>query len=269
MPKITMEESKLDNYLSLAKKAVTKVGEIIEAEKRKGYRVIRKEKNELVTELDVLAQARLIDLLKEEAECRTFIAEEKRILDLPENDFWVIDPIDGTHNFIAGLPFYSVSLAYFHKGILMLSAVYFPESRDLYYAQKGKGAFCNNALIRISSNKDLAKGIVAYDNQFYLTKNSLANFIEIQKSVFTTRILGVASRDACFVAEGVLDARIWNSTKLCDIAAGSLIVEEAGGRVSDFSGKPLDFHSVKDVIASSGKFHGDLIKILNHEDNND
>jgi len=269
MLKTIIEEGKLNNYLDVAKKAVVKVGEFIEAEKRKGYRVIRKEKNELVTEIDVLAQAQLINLLKEESECQTFIAEEKRMLDLSEDDFWVIDPMDGTHNFIAGLPFYGVSLAYLYHGATMLSAIYFPESKELYFAQKGKGAFCNNKPIQVSSNGSLAKSIVAYDNQFYLTKNSLANFIKLQESVFTTRILGVAARDACFVAEGVLDARIWNSTKLCDIAAGGLIVAEAGGRVTDFSGRPVDFRAVRDVIASSGRFHDDLVKILNSDEKND
>ena len=102
----------------------------------------------------------------------------------------------------------------------------------------------------------------AHTAQFYLAEQSIENFIKIQEKVFTTRVLGVASRDACYVAEGVLDARIWNNTKLCDIAAASLIIKEAGGTITDFNGNALNLLNIQDVVCSSGKFHNEILSIL-------
>jgi myo-inositol-1(or 4)-monophosphatase len=216
----------------------------------------------MVTEIDMEVQTYLVDYLKSQTGCNTVISEELRLEELNQNNFWVIDPLDGTHNFISGLPFYGISAAYIKNNEILLGAIYFPQSEDLYFAQKGGGAFKNEQHISVSTNNDIEKSIVAYDNQFYLAKKSVDNFIRVQEKVFTTRIFGVATRDACFISEGILDARIWNNTKLCDVATGALIVEEAGGKVSDFSGKELNFQSISDVVFSSGKFHNELIKLL-------
>ena len=140
--------------------------------------------------------------------------------------------------------------------------VHFPETGELFYAEKGHGAFRNGVRIAVKPVMDLEKSIVAYDNQFHKGRRTLDNFIRVQERVFTTRILGVATRDACFVAQGVLNARIWNATKLCDVAAGSLIVQEAGGRVTDFRGAALDIAAVRDVVASDGSIHDALLALL-------
>jgi myo-inositol-1(or 4)-monophosphatase len=260
---MAMQGDKAAEYLKLAKEAVVDAGRLVEAKKEQGYRVVRKEIKEMVTEIDVEVQAQLINYLDERTGGGSFVSEETRGPGSFPASAWIIDPLDGTHNFIAGLPFYGISIGYIHDGEIMLGAIYFPGSNDLYWAQRGQGAFKNGKKIWVSNNADIAKSIVAYDNQFHLDDRSIKNFISIQERVFTTRILGVATRDACFIAEGTLDARIWNSTKLCDVAAGTLIVEESGGRVTDFKGDKLNFRSVKRVVASSGKFHDELLWIIN------
>ncbi|MBA7576046.1 Fructose-1,6-bisphosphatase/inositol-1-monophosphatase [subsurface metagenome] len=262
-----MEKNKIQTYLAYAKKAVLEAGKLVETKKIAGYRVIRKDVKELVTEVDMVVQAQLIDYLSSKTDCHLFISEEKSVLEVGSNDCWIIDPLDGTHNFIAGLPFYSISVAYLGNNEIILGVIYFPQSGDLYCVQKGHGAFKNNCRINVSINDDIEKSIVAYDNQFYLAQESIANFVKIQEKTFTVRILGVASRDACYVAEGILDARIWNSTKLCDIAAGTLIVKEAGGKATDFSGNEINLQSVKDVIVSNGRFHNEIVDILNGGEN--
>lgn len=261
-----MNENNLKDYLDFAKRAVIEAAKFIETKKISGYKIIRKDIKELVTEIDMAAQSQLINSIKKETGCHSIMTEEIRDLKLVDSECWIIDPMDGTHNFIAGLPFYCIAVGYMYGGEMMLGAIYFPESKNLYYAQKGKGAFRDTNRIYVSSNTDITKSIVAYDNQFYLVKNSISNFIKIQEKVFTTRILGVASRDACYVAEGILDARIWNFTKLCDVAVGGLIVQEAGGKVTDFSGNKLNFQSIKNVVVSSRKFHDELISILKDEE---
>ncbi len=258
-----MEKNKLQTYLAYAKEAVFEAGKLIKTKKMTGYRVIRKDMKELVTEIDMAVQAQLINYLGSKTDCHTFISEEKSVPEIRGNDCWIIDPLDGTHNLVAGLPFYGTSVAYLKNNEIMLGAIYFPESEDLYYAQKDRGVFKNNCRISVSINDDIEKSIVAYDNQFYLSQNSIANFVKIQEKTFTVRILGVASRDACYVAEGILDARIWNSTKLCDVAAGALIVKEAGGKATDFSGNEVNLQSVKDVIVSNGRVHNEIVNILN------
>lgn len=257
-----MEKDKLKIYLEHAKNAALEAGKLIEAKERTGYKIIRKHIKELVTEIDMVVQSQLVNYLQANTNCYTVFSEEVRISEIENKDCWVIDPLDGTHNFVAGLPFYGVSIAYVEQGEIVLGVIYFPKSKDLYYARKGGGVFRNNKRIRVSSNNDIEKSIVAYDNQFYLTKDVLSNFQKIQEKVFTIRILGVASRDACFVAEGTLDARVWNSTKLYDIAAGALIVKEAGGQATDFSGSELRLQAIKDVIISSGGIHAELVNIL-------
>ena len=127
------------------------------------------------------------------------------------------------------------------------------------------GAYKNNEKIKVSKNSDIRKSIVAYDNQFYKGEKIIRNYENIVKSVFTTRILGSACIDSCYISDGSLDARILNSTKIYDIAAGSRIVEEAGGIVTDFHGEKINFSKVKSVILSSGMFHNKLLKIISAE----
>jgi len=257
-----MQGNKKTSYLQYIKSALVNAGKIIENTKSEGYKVIRKHIKEMVTEIDMAVQTYLIDYLSAETGCTSFISEEIRIPAYDHNEFWVIDPLDGTHNFIAGLPFYGISIAYVENSSIEYAGIYFPQSQLLYHAQRGKGAYKNDTKIQVSVNDDIEKSIIAYDNQFYLDKQSITNFIKIQEKVFTTRILGVAARDACFVAEGVLDARIWNNTKLCDVAAASLIVKEAGGSITDFDGNQLDLHAIRDVVCSNGKFHDEILSVL-------
>jgi myo-inositol-1(or 4)-monophosphatase len=252
----------LDRLLESAKRGARAAGELVEARKRQGYRVIRKEVRELVTEIDMAVQNQLIEHLSAHSECRQFLSEERRQSDDSMRDFWVLDPLDGTHNFVAGLPFYGISVAYVRDGEILLGVVHFPGSGELFWATKGGGAFRDGDRVFVDPVNDLEKSIVAYDNQFHKDPKILENFIRVQERVFTTRVLGVATRDACFVAEGALSARVWNSTKLCDVAAGALIVEEAGGRVTDFSGRPLDVTAVRDVVASNGRVHDALLGLL-------
>jgi len=253
----------IDNLYLKLQKIIKNAGELVEKLKREKYRVIRKSSKELVTEIDMAVQKYLEASIKDITKIPIFFEEDNIInhTELPSECF-IIDPIDATHNFIAGLPFYNISVGYVKDNKVEFGLIYFPYSKNIYHAFKGKGAYRNDKKIHVSSNDSIEKSIVAYDNQFHLEKDAMNNYQKVVSKVFTTRILGSANCDACFVAEGVLDARIWNATKMFDIVAGSIIVKEAGGLVSDFNSKSIDLFHVKEVIMSSSSIHASVLDIL-------
>jgi len=245
------------------KEIIVEAGKIIESEKEKDFRVIRKSHRELVTEVDLKVQKFINDSLKSVSDFDVFYEEDKNLKsDLNLESCFIIDPIDATHNMVAGLPFYNLSLGCAIKGKALFGIIHFPYSHETYHAYKGKGAYKNKTKISVSANSDIEKSIVAYDNQFHLDSSIFDNYKKLVDSVFTTRILGSANRDACFVAEGVLDARVWNSTKVYDIIAGLVIVTEAGGSVSDFNSKELSLNDIKAVLMSNSGTHKDLLNLL-------
>ncbi len=242
---------------------VIDAGSIIETEKKRGYKIIRKSRKELVTEIDLLVQNYLTESLGGINDCDILYEEDRNLASSTlSRECFIIDPVDATHNLVAGLPFYNISIAYVQNDTVKFGIVYFPYSKDIYHAYKGKGAYKNLKQISISNNVDLEKSIVAYDNQFHLSQSIMTNYHKLVESVFTTRIIGSANQDACFVAEGILDARIWNATKVYDIVAGSIIVSEAGGVVTDFNAQKIDLSNVSEVIMSNGGIHEDLIKLI-------
>ena len=187
--------------------------------------------------------------------------EEKKIPDSVHKLTWVIDPLDGTHNYIAGLPFSSVSVGLVDEKGFYLGAIYFPAEEKLFHAVKGQGAFCNGEPIQVSNNDRLDKAVVNYDNQFHLSEHSFANLQRIAQAAFTVRILGTATADLCLIASGIIDARIWNATKIVDIAAGSVILTEAGGKITNFEGDPINFNACS-VVASNGLVHDQVLDVL-------
>ena len=210
----------------------------------------------------MLVQHFLLEALESELGKVHVLSEEMREFDKEVENYWSIDPIDGTHNFIAGLPFYGISAAYIEDNRVKVGVIYLPEFNQLFYASEANGSFVNGVKMASSELVDLSKAIISYDNQFYLSDKSIANLNMVIDSSFTTRIHGSSVVDAAFVAQGKLSARIYNATKLCDIAAGSLLVEESGGKVTDFDGNDLDLKNVTTVIMSAEKIHQDLLTLL-------
>lgn len=252
----------IDNEaLNTAIEAAKTAGRILKENFGKQYRVIRKSAKEMVSEIDIKCQKAISEVLNTNYPSYGIITEEKRCSETKDNRNWVIDPIDGTHNYIAGLPFSGVSIALVEDDQFYLGVIYFPMEEELYYAVKGKGAFCNGKPISVSQNNDLAKAIINYDNQFHLSKKSFEYYKILTEKAFTTRIFGVATKDMCLIASGKIDGRIWNSAKICDIAAGIVIVTEAGGKVTNFDRIPCDIYSNK-VIASNGRIHDQLLMIF-------
>jgi myo-inositol-1(or 4)-monophosphatase len=248
--------------LTRAIEAAKRAGEVLKRNFGRKYRIIRKSPKEMVSVVDMEAQKEILAVLESHFPGYGIITEERTNTVNKEGKNWIIDPLDGTHNYIAGLPFSGVSIGLAKGNEFELGVIFFPMEDRLYYAVKGEGAFFNDSPIEVTSNAELSKSIVSFDNQFHLNKNSFEYYRKLTERAFTTRILGTATNDLCMTAEGKLGGRIWVNTKICDIAAGIVIVTEAGGKVTNFDGSVCTLDS-KQVVASNGKIHNELLEIIN------
>ena len=261
MPHKKLLNNDFAKELEEATTSVREAGSILKAYFQKPFRVVRKATHEMVAEVDVLSQQKIIKYLSNCFPNYDIISEEKKIQDSIHKLTWVIDPLDGTHNYIAGLPFSSVSVGLVDEKGFYLGVIYFPAEEKLFHAVKGQGAFCNGEPIKVSNNDRLDKAVVNYDNQFHLSEHSFANLQRIAQAAFTVRILGTATADLCLIASGIIDARIWNATKIVDIAAGSVILTEAGGEITNFEGDPINFNACS-VVATNGLVHDQVLNVL-------
>ena len=248
--------------LDVAKSVAKEMGKIQLKNFRKNLKVIRKSPKDFVSNVDLECQNLSYELLRKDFQYE-ILSEEKKTQDEIETElFWIIDPVDGTHNYISGLPNFGVSIALATKKEFLLGVIYLPYFDEMYYAVKNQGAFMNDEKIQVSKNNDLEKSMITFDNQFYLNKKSFDVYKKIVDSCFTTRILGSAVYDFCLIASGKVDARIWNNTKVFDFAAGLTILNEAGGKVTDFGGNQvnLDTH---DILGSNSFVHQELLSTIN------
>ena len=248
--------------LDVAKSVAKEMGKIQLKNFRKNLKVIRKSPKDFVSNVDLECQNLSYELLRKDFQYE-ILSEEKKTQDEIETElFWIIDPVDGTHNYISGLPNFGVSIALATKKEFLLGVIYLPYFDEMYYAVKNQGAFMNDEKIQVSKNNDLEKSMITFDNQFYLNKKAFDVYKKIVDSCFTTRILGSAVYDFCLIASGKVDARIWNNTKVFDFAAGLTILNEAGGKVTDFDGNQvnLDTH---DILGSNSFVHQELLSTIN------
>lgn len=253
--------TKWDKELESAVLAAKKAGKVIIDNFEKDINIVHKSNKELVTEVDLHSQNIIQNILGKDFPDYNFFAEERCDRNPICGLTWVVDPLDGTHNYVAGVSNIGISIALISESSFFLGVIFFPLKSKLVYAIEGDGAYCNGKPIHVSKNSNLSQSMVAYDNQFYLKSSSLANFEKIVANIFTIRIFGVASWDMLLVAMGKIDARIFNCTKLVDIAAGCVIIKEAGGCVSDFNFLKITTNPI-DVIASNRLVHHDLVEIL-------
>ena len=197
-----------------------------------------KGKNDFVTEVDKNAEEIIISTIQKSYPDHAFLAEESG--QRGESDYlWIIDPLDGTTNFLHSFPHFAVSIALKQKGILNQAVVYDPLKQELFTATKGKGAQLNNRKIRVSSKKEL-DGALLGTGFPYSDEKAMLKFIESYKALFPKvagiRRAGVASLDLAYVASGRLDGFWEFNLKPWDIAAGVLLIQEAGGISAELSG---------------------------------
>ncbi len=252
----------LDRSLSIVKKT----GKFILKELGKVERghVEDKALNSLVSYVDKEAEKMLVEGLQQILPSSTFITEENTVANRKSYQTWIIDPLDGTTNFLHGVPHFSVSVALMVDEILQIGIVYAPCLDECFYAGKGIGAFLNGQPIQVSANTLLSASLIAtgfpYDNAAQVER--ILVFIRILKpQTRGIRRFGSAALDLAYTAVGRFDAYFEDCLNAWDVAAGILIVQEAGGKVSDAQGGD-DYLFGGNVLAATPKIHEKLLPVL-------
>jgi myo-inositol-1(or 4)-monophosphatase len=229
--------------------------------------VNEKQHNDFVTDVDTAAEQAIIEVLSKAYPEHGFLCEESgasaNVNDETEY-LWIIDPLDGTTNFIHGFPQYAISMALQHRGVITLALVYDPVRNDLFTAEKGSGAFLNDKRIRVGKLDRIAKALLGTGyqagNPAALTEYLKMYGIMAERS-HGVRRAGSAALDLAYVACGRLDGFYEKGLKPWDIAAGALLVSEAGGIIAEFNGES-DYLHKGNVIAGSPKVFGQMIGLL-------
>ncbi|MEP1086395.1 inositol monophosphatase family protein [Algoriphagus sp.] len=227
-------------------------------------RVEHKGFNDLVSYVDKEAEKLIVNRLSAILPEAGFITEEGTNTTQAEVFNWVIDPLDGTTNFIHGVPIFCVSIALMERDEVVLGVVYEVNLHECFYAMKGGGAFCNDTRIRVSGAKKLADSLIATGfpySDFDMLDKYLAALKSLMQSSHGARRLGSAAADLVYVASGRVEGFFEYNLNSFDVAAGALIVEEAGGLVTDFSGG-RDFIFGRQIIATNEKIHEEILANL-------
>lgn len=217
-----------------------------------------------VTEIDRRAQALILETLQAAFPDYGILAEEDPQPPPQNSPYWVIDPLDGTTNFIHGYPMVAVSIALAEGKTVQAGVVYNPIARELFTAVQGKGAWLNGKPINVSDTRSLAEALLASGfpyNAWENSDNNTQEWARVLRHVVSLRSDGSAALDLCHVACGRLDGYWEIDLDPWDMAAGSLIVQEAGGQVTDLSGDPFTFHG-RSILVSNGHIHKEMLAIL-------
>lgn len=229
-------------------------------------KVNTKSPNDFVTEVDHAAEAAIIDTLLAAYPGHGILAEESgRSRGAKDSEFvWIIDPLDGTTNFIHGFPVYCVSIALAVRGQLQQAVVYDPARNDLFYASKGRGAFLNDKRLRVSKRIRLNECLIGTGFPFRKGDN-FKRYMQMFETVMPLcaglRRPGSAALDLCYVAAGYTDGFFETGLSPWDAAAGALMITEAGGLIGNFTGD-ADFLYQREVIAGNPKVYAQLVTLL-------
>jgi myo-inositol-1(or 4)-monophosphatase len=218
----------------------------------------------LVTELDRRAEEIIIAEIQKSFPDHDILAEESGSHEKESSFRWVIDPLDGTTNYTHGLPLYCVSIGLEVDGMLTLGVVYDPSRDELFTAEKGKGAFLNGSAIRVSRADALRESLLVTGFPYDLRSNPdriVWVFEKFLMEAQAVRRLGSAALDLCYVAAGRFDGYWEFFLNPWDMAAGVLLLQEAGGNLSNFEGSPTTIYQ-KNVLATNGMIHSEMVRIL-------
>jgi myo-inositol-1(or 4)-monophosphatase len=254
----------MKDYLHIARKAAFRAGGILRENIHGIRQITYKGDINLVTEMDMKSERAVVETLLASFPDHGIMAEEETTIRNGSGFTWIIDPLDGTTNYAHGYPCFSVSIALAQNDEIVLGVVYDPMRGELFSAHKGHGAFLNGKPIRVSGTGMLIKSLLAtgfpYDRKVS-NRNNLDYFRDLLMASQEVRRDGSAALDLCYVASGRFDGFWELKLKPWDVAAGSIIVTEAGGMVSDLSGSQFSIHD-DEILASNGNIHEQMVGIL-------
>jgi myo-inositol-1(or 4)-monophosphatase len=263
-----MSSPNLHPMINVAVKAARAAGAIINraALDVESVRVSQKQVNDFVTEVDQAAEVAIIETLLAAYPGHGIWAEESgRTHGAQDSDYvWIIDPLDGTTNFIHGLPVYCVSIALAVKGKVEQAVIYDPTRNDLFTATRGRGAFLNDRRLRVSKRVRLQECLISTGFPFRQGDDFntyLRMMGDVMQRTAGLRRPGAAALDLAYVAAGFTDGFFETGLQPWDVAAGSLLVTEAGGLVGNFTGE-ADFLEQKECLAGTPRIYGQLVALL-------
>ncbi len=261
-----LSNNEIDGLTQTAIQAARQGGAILQDYVQKGFAIHSKgETINLVTEADLQSEKAIIQTIRQAFPDHQILSEEEGAQESPPHAMkWIIDPLDGTVNFAHGFPMYNVSIGIEYNGTCVIGVTYDPNRDELFLGQKGRGATLNDSPIRVSTAPTLEKALLvtgfAYDVHT-ATNNNLKEFCAFTGRAGGMRRTGTAAIDLCYIACGRLDGFWELQLKPWDTAAGKVIVEEAGGKVTNYLGEPYSIYG-STLIASNGHIHEEMQKVM-------
>ena len=240
--------------LSYVENLARQAGTILRAGYDKEHQVGYKGVIDLVTEVDHQSEAFLLGEVQKDFPDHHIFSEESGVIQGNDQDIWYIDPLDGTVNYAHHIPIFCVSIGYASRGVLTFGAVYDPMRDEMFLAERGKGAFLNGRPLRASSVTELQRSLLVTGfpyNAWDTPQDNFANFVKFGKLSQGVRRLGSAALDLCYVAAGRFDGFWEMALNPWDVAAGGLIAEEAGARVTSVTGAADYISAPQSVLASA------------------
>lgn len=257
--------TQLDTAAALARQAGELISGRFGGNFEKGYKSCPAD---LVTEVDRQAEDLITAGLRAKFPEHAIVGEENEgaTKTSPDGFTWYVDPLDGTTNFVYGIPFCCVSIGLAYSGSMVAGVVYDPFHRECFSAAKGSGTFLNGRPVRVdTSRKTLIEGLLVTgypSNKKFHERLQRVNYHRVIESCANLRALGAAALEMAYIACGRLTGFWENTLRPWDVAAGSLLVEEAGGRVTDIDGNGLNLEGYPSIVASNGLIHDELLEAL-------
>ncbi|HEX3035689.1 MAG TPA: inositol monophosphatase family protein [Thermodesulfobacteriota bacterium] len=252
------------SYLEVAEYAAREAGKLLKGHLGKVKSIEYKAKNSLVTEVDKLSENLIVKIIRSYFPSHDVFAEEGGRGKRQSSYLWIIDPLDGTTNYTHTYPVFSISIALEVEGIIRLGIVYDPMREEFFYSELGGGSYLNGQIIKVSQTETVEESLLdtgfTHEHEWMVEENLIhfANFIRRARAV---RRDGSAALDLCYVACGRFDGFWELGLNPWDTAAGYLIVKEAGGKVTDFSGNEFDVYG-EEILATNGIVHEEMIRVL-------
>jgi myo-inositol-1(or 4)-monophosphatase len=257
----------LTRELEAALSAARKAGEVLRISFGAEHAITYKGEVDLVTEVDEEAERVIREELLGTFPTYGMLAEEGGELEGQEAARWIVDPLDGTTNYTHGLPIFCVSIALERAGEVVLGVVHDPMGEETFVAQRGRGATLNGDPIRVSDTDELIRALIV--TGFPYDRAEMPEALELFGRLAATtrgmRRLGSAALDLCYVASGRLDGYYERGIWPWDLAAGSVILEEAGGKLTNYRGDDLDLAG-REIVASNGRLHAAITRLTGEDD---
>lgn len=249
----------IDNIKELVMKAYNQAKDI------KNTNIKNKELNDIVTDVDIFMENKIVTAIKNWFPSHSIYAEESGKVDKNSEYEWLIDPIDGTINFTSGLPLFATSIALRKNGDTILGVIFDYSQNDIYYCIKGQGAFCNGKPIHVSECQNLNNSIISFCLTSHYNDKHIKDVLNIEEKLASKvrglRLIVSAAIELAWCASGKIDGclNVKSSIGLSS-AAGKLLVQEAGGKVTNLQGNPRE--NIDTMLVSNGKIHKEIVSTI-------